>query len=250
MFADSLLEASWAQRSRRGWSTLFSFGVQAFALTILLFLPLYYTGALPRWQTTAPLYVPPALPSMEVFRAKRAHAASVPRASDLTLDGHLAAPPTIPDHVAQIVETSAPVPVDLSALSNDPNARSTGPGHGGRNGIPGGMGDSLEAAAPPLPPIARPPRISHMMEGNLIYRVQPVYPALARQARIQGEVVLFAVISREGVIERLQVLSGHPMLVPAALEAVRRWRYRPYVLNGEPIEVDTQVTVNFHLFEN
>jgi protein TonB len=112
------------------------------------------------------------------------------------------------------------------------------------------MGDSLEAAAPPLPPIARPPRISHMMEGNLIYRVQPVYPALARQARIQGEVVLFAVISREGVIERLQVLSGHPMLVPAALEAVRRWRYRPYVLNGEPIEVDTQVTVNFHLFEN
>jgi protein TonB len=60
-------------------------------------------------------------------------------------------------------------------------------------------------------------------------------------------VVLFAVISRDGIIERLQVLRGHPMLAPAALEAVRQWRYRPYVLNGEPIEVDTQVTVNFHL---
>lgn len=87
------------------------------------------------------------------------------------------------------------------------------------------------------------------MEGNLIYRVQPQYPPLARQARIQGSVVLQAVISREGAIEKLQVLSGHPMLVQAAVEAVRHWRYRPYVLNGEPVEVETEVTVNFVLSE-
>jgi protein TonB len=86
-----------------------------------------------------------------------------------------------------------------------------------------------------------------MMEGNLIHRVQPDYPSLARQARIQGVVVLRAVISREGRIENLQVLSGHPMLVPAAMEAVRQWRYRPYVLNDQPVEVETQVTVNFVL---
>ena len=86
-----------------------------------------------------------------------------------------------------------------------------------------------------------------MMEGNLIHRVQPDYPPLARQARIQGQVVLRAMISREGTIENLQVLSGHPMLVQAAVDAVRQWRYRPYVLNGEPVEVETQVTVNFVL---
>ena len=86
-----------------------------------------------------------------------------------------------------------------------------------------------------------------MMEGNLILRVQPVYPVLARQARIQGTVVLRAVISREGAIEKLQVASGHPMLVQAAMDAVRQWRYRPYFLNNEPVEVDTQVTVKFVL---
>ena len=85
------------------------------------------------------------------------------------------------------------------------------------------------------------------MEGNLIYRIQPDYPALARQVRIQGLVVLRAMISRDGTIENLQVLSGHPMLVRAALDAVRQWRYRPYVLNGEPVEVETEVKVNFVL---
>lgn len=85
------------------------------------------------------------------------------------------------------------------------------------------------------------------MEGNLIHRVQPEYPQLARQARIQGTVVLRAIISREGRIENLQVLSGHPLLVPAALDAVRQWRYRPYSLNDEPVEVETQITVNFTL---
>ena len=86
-----------------------------------------------------------------------------------------------------------------------------------------------------------------MMEGNLVHRVQPDYPSLARQVRVQGQVVLRAMISREGAIEKLQVLSGHPMLMQAAVDAVRQWRYRPYVLNGEPVEVETQVTVNFVL---
>jgi protein TonB len=89
-----------------------------------------------------------------------------------------------------------------------------------------------------------------MMEGNLIYKVQPIYPPLARSARIQGSVVLRAVISRTGTIENLQVLSGHPLLVMAAREAVEQWRYRPYILNGEPVEVETQVTVNFLLAGN
>jgi protein TonB len=86
-----------------------------------------------------------------------------------------------------------------------------------------------------------------MLEGSLIRKVQPLYPPLAKTARIQGAVVLFAVISRAGTIDNLRVLSGHPMLVPAAIDAVKQWQYRPYILNHEPIEVETQITVNFVL---
>jgi len=108
----------------------------------------------------------------------------------------------------------------------------------------------------PVLPIAAPPariapvRVSHISEGNLIRKVQPAYPPLARSARIQGVVVLQAVISKQGSIENLQVLTGHPLLVPAAIEAVRQWHYRPYVLNNEPVEVETQITVNFSLAGN
>jgi len=90
-------------------------------------------------------------------------------------------------------------------------------------------------------------RLSHWSEGNLVYRVQPSYPPLARQARIQGPVELRAIISKNGTIENLSVLSGHAMLVAAAIEAVKKWRYRPYLLNGEPVEVETEITVNFIL---
>jgi protein TonB len=92
--------------------------------------------------------------------------------------------------------------------------------------------------------------VSHWAEGNLIYRVQPIYPTLARQARIQGTVELRAVISKAGTIENLVLVHGHPMLSAAAIEAVRQWRYRPYLLNDEPIEVETEITVNFLLSGN
>ena len=86
-----------------------------------------------------------------------------------------------------------------------------------------------------------------MMEGNLIQRVQPNYPSPAHIARIQGKVELSAVIGKAGTIENLRVLAGHPMLLSAAIEAVKQWRYRPYILNGEPVEVETRITVNFSL---
>jgi len=108
------------------------------------------------------------------------------------------------------------------------------------------LGSGMRPAIPAAPSL-RPPRVSHVMEGNLIRRVQPEYPALARQARIQGTVVLRAVVNREGTIQDLQVISGHPLLVQAAINAVRQWRYRPYFLNDQPVEVETQVMVNFSL---
>jgi protein TonB len=110
------------------------------------------------------------------------------------------------------------------------------------------ISSGTQPAPPPTPaPAVRQFRPSRLLEGSLIRRVQPLYPPLAKSARIQGPVVLAAVISKAGTIEDLQVLSGHPMLVKAALAAVSQWRYRPYVLNNEPIEVETQITVNFIL---
>jgi protein TonB len=77
--------------------------------------------------------------------------------------------------------------------------------------------------------------------------VQPEYPIEARYARIQGQVLLRAVISKDGSIEGLTLISGHPMLAPAAIDAVRQWRYKPYLLMGNPVEVDTEILVNFTL---
>jgi protein TonB len=83
------------------------------------------------------------------------------------------------------------------------------------------------------------------MEGRLIHRVEPVYPSLAKQRHIQGTVRLEALISTKGAIRRLRLLSGHPLLAPAALQAVRKWRYRPLEMNGRPAEVFTEISVEF-----
>jgi protein TonB len=106
---------------------------------------------------------------------------------------------------------------------------------------------AIPHAAPTLklPPAVR--LSSGVTLGMLISKVEPQYPALARQARVQGDVFLAATIDRNGRIENLRVLSGHPMLVQAAVDAVKQWRYRPYMLGNEPVEVETQVTVRFRL---
>jgi protein TonB len=118
------------------------------------------------------------------------------------------------------------------------------------------MANSLTGGSQPVLPMAPPPtfahplRLSHISEGNLVHKVQPAYPALARAARIEGMVLLQAVISKQGTIENLRVVSGHPMLAGAAIEAVSQWCYRPYVLNNEPVEVETEITVSFSLSGN
>lgn len=241
MFADSLLDTAWTDRSRRGWTTLVSFAVQAVAVSGLLLLPLLYTQGLPQLQLVAALTepAPPPAPSPEPARNTRANT------SNLSLDGHVIAPRSVPREILPVDESIAPPPVDISELGV--------PGSTGNSGRRNGVFDSIESGTnvvvPPPPPAlsAHPPRISRMMEGNLIHRVAPQYPPLARQARIQGTVVLRAMISRKGKIENVQIISGHPMLVKSAMDAVLQWRYRPYYLNNEPMEVETQVTVNFTL---
>ena len=124
-------------------------------------------------------------------------------------------------------------------------------------GVPGGqiggvIGSIVSATSnlSSVPRLAAPQRIrvsQGVTKGLLIHKMEPSYPPLARAARIQGDVVLSAVISVNGEIENLQLVSGHPMLVPAAIAAVRQWRYKPYLLNGAPVEVETTITVIFSL---
>ena len=114
-------------------------------------------------------------------------------------------------------------------------------------GVIGGIISSTPVA---VPKVATPQRVrvsQGVSQGLLIHQVKPTYPPLARQARIQGAVVLQAVITKDGTIQGLKVVSGHPMLTPSAIDAVKQWRYKPYFLNGEPVEVETAITVNFTL---
>ena len=241
MFADSFCDSAWFNHSHRAWTTLISFILQVLALGCLLLLPLLYTEGLPRLALLAPLLAPaPAPAAPPTLHQHR----NLPSTAQSDMAGNkLVAPPEIPPVVTMLTETVPPSPAfDPTALgvsygTGDPNSR-------------GNVMDSVfgsRVVSPPPPATAHRLPVSRMMEGNLLHRVQPEYPSLSRQLRIQGSVVLRAMISREGTIEKLQVLSRHPMLVQAAANAVRQWRYRPYVLNGEPVEVKTEVTVNFVL---
>lgn len=105
-------------------------------------------------------------------------------------------------------------------------------------------------AASGMPQPAQRVRVSSgVAEGLIVNKAAPIYPPLARQARIQGAVVMKAVIDPAGDVESVELVSGHPMLVQAALDAVKQWKYRPYLLNGKPVSVETQVVVNFTLSE-
>ena len=235
----STLENTWDRSARRGWTTLASFGFQAMALSLLLLVPLIWIQGPPKLHWFEPLPVPARAPVPTPPASGQRH-----RAQSTNLSGtHLLQPPSIPTTIAILNEQPVASAPDID--DGVPGGTNTA---GRRGGVWNSIGNNVEVAPPPpVPTTTHPLKISHWAEGNLIHRVQPVYPPLARQARIQGPVQLRAIISRSGTIEHLQGISGHPMLLPSAIEAVRQWRYRPYLLNGDPIEVETEITVNFIL---
>jgi len=244
-FTDSMLQTSWSQRSRRGWSALTSFGVQAAVMGLLLLLPLLKTVTPPygRALPTPVSWGTPPAPTPHVQ-----HQRSTTIVQSNLADDVLIAPREIPRQVAHIEETAPPPQVSYNEFGVEGST-----GVGSRNGIWGSIGDSIRSVAPPPPPPAsavRQFRPSSLLEGSMIRRVQPVYPYPAKMAHVQGTVVLSAIINKTGSIENLRVISGHPLLVGAAIDAVSQWRYRPYILNSEPIEVETQITVKFTLSEN
>jgi periplasmic protein TonB len=244
MFEDSLIESGGRLKTKRGATTAISFVLQILLVGVLVLIPLIFTEALPKQQLMTFLVAPPPPPPPPPPPAAAPVRVVKQIQSDL-VNGQLRTPTKIPQKVQMIKEDEAPPP-----------EMSTGGVVGGvPGGVPGGqmggvIGGIISSTPVAVPKVATPQRVRVSLgvsQGLLVKRVQPNYPPLARQARIQGTVLLQAEISKDGTIENLRLISGHPMLAPAAIEAVKQWRYRPYMLNGEPVAVETQVQVNFTL---
>jgi periplasmic protein TonB len=223
MFADSLFSSSSLDRSHRGWTTLASFVLQALGLAVLLTLPIFYTEGLPQVQLRDLLLTPPSAVGPQ-NPAPRPIAQSHP-VTTTTASGVILAPRQIPLHTynGPDVPAAPPVPYTGSFLGVDQVA-----GGGDSSGI-----TQLFSISPPSVSMAstsKAPPISHWMGGNLIRKVPPIYPISAKSMGIQGTVLLRAVIGRDGKIERVNVIDGHPLLVKSALDAVSQWLYRPYYL--------------------
>ena len=218
----------------RRWTAITSFTVQAALLGAALVYPILYPQKLSEAFTHRPIFVPTS--SGEVRTTTTAQ--SSPRTGGRAL--------VIPIVVSR----------DLSRHPRNEPSRDTGVGMApsipGLVTLPDGVLNPIRSGA--VQPISPPPttsahdvRVSKVMEGMLVRRIEPRYPPPAIAARIEGPVKIKAIISREGIIQQAEVLSGSPLLSRAALEAIREWRYRPYILNGEPVEVETEITVNFTL---
>jgi protein TonB len=243
MFEDSLIESGNRLKTKRGVTTFLSFGLQMALVGVLVLIPLLFTEALPKTQLMTFLVAPPPPPPPPPPPA--AAPVKVVKQIQTDLDNwRLRTPTKIPEKVQMIKEEEAPPPVSTMAgvVGGVPGAA------GGQiGGVIGGIISSTPVA---VPKVATPQRVrvsQGVTQGLLLRKIQPAYPPLARQARIQGSVLLQAEISKDGSIQNLRLISGHPMLAPAAIEAVKQWKYKPYILNGEPVEVETQITVNFTL---
>ena len=240
MFEDSLLESGGKLARRNPWTTAISFAAQAVLGACLVLLSLLYTDALPVHTLMRTLEAPPPPPASQVPTV--AHVVSVERQTSELKGGVLVPPTEIPKHAAVIRD---------QADANESNAQ---PGASLLNGVGNASNPMITELLRSTPIVAPKPgvpptvRVSGgVAQGLLLRQVKPQYPPLARQARIEGTVVLQAVIGKDGTIQELRVASGHPMLTAAAIDAVKQWLYRPYLLNGEPVAVDTTVNVNFIL---
>jgi len=252
MFEQSFVEGT--GKTRKTWTVLVSFIGQILLLLVAVLIPLIYTDTLPRTTLTSFLVAPPPPPPPPPPPAATPPKVVkvIPRQFDA---GRLMAPKSIPKEIAMIKEEELPHPSSgvVGVVGGVPGGV---PG-GTPGGVIGGIIGSIPTAAPPPPPPVKeapkpvvPQRIrvgGNVQQAKLIRQPKPVYPPLARQARIQGTVRFNAIIGRDGTIQNLQLVTGHPLLVPSAQDAVKQWVYQPTLLNGEPVEVITIIDVNFTL---
>src|ERR1017187_1073168 len=249
MFEQTFVEG----KTKTTWTVMSALIGQTVFLTVLVILPMVYFDVLPKTQLTSFLVAPPpppppppppaAAPAVKIVKV-------IPRQFDA---GRLMAPKSVPKEVVQIREDE--LPPSSAGMGGVVGGVPGGVAGGSPGGVLGGIIGSVPTAAlpPPPPPVKKdvaPKRITiggNVQQSKLVRQPKPVYPPLAKQARISGVVHLAAVISKDGTIQDLKVISDHPLLIPSALEAVKQWVYQPTLLNGEPVEVSTQIDVNFTL---
>jgi protein TonB len=235
MFEDSLFASARKAETTKPVTVAISLLLQSFAVGIMVLIPLVYTEALPARRMIGILVTPPT-------PAPRPIAVDSPtvlvRTKPIFQQQEMTQPTRIPKRAAILHED--PLPLIVSGVVTDqPTLVSDAP-----------VGLLSTAIETPPPPVTKETLERIQVGGlvaaaRLIYQPRPVYPESARRFRIQGTVRLQALISKEGTIENLKVIDGHPMLIPASLEAVRQWRYEPTLLNGMPVEVETTIDVTF-----
>jgi protein TonB len=249
MFEQTFVEG----KTKTTWTVLSAFIAQIALLIVAVILPMIYFDVLPKTQLTSFLVAPPPPPppppppaAVQAVKIVKV----IPRQFDA---GRLMAPKSVPKEIATIREEELP-----PASSGVGGVVGGVPG-GVAGGTPGGVLGSILSGVSGGPPPPPPPPVKtatalkritiggNVQQAKLVRQPKPVYPPLAKQARISGVVHLAAIISRDGTIQDLKVISGHPLLIPSALEAVKQWVYQPTLLNGEPVEVSTQIDVNFTL---
>ncbi len=246
MFEDSLVESGGRLARRNPWTTAFSFALQIFSGGMLVLMSLIYTETLPSQKLLSVLEAPTPPPAA-VAPVQQVVTRLSGQASEFS-GGVLIPPREVPNHIKIVHDETA---------SENPLINS---GIGVLNSTGAGPANSVLTEVLRCTPVAIPTKSVNSVNkvrvssgvalGLLIRQVKPEYPALARQARIQGTVMLQATIGKDGMVQNLRVLSGHPMLTGAAIAAARQWLYKPYYLNGEPVEVETQINVIFTLTGN
>jgi periplasmic protein TonB len=234
MFEDSTFESTGKIRTRSRRWMMAAFVFNGAILVALVLIPLIYPEALPP-QLLSILIEAPRLPAPQP-EPRKPVAARSREVSEID-DGHLLAPPKIPTSIRNFAAAEPPL-----------NDDSAGVFALGEVAAPDASIFRRNTQPSVIHPATDPIRVSSTYaEGMLLKKTMPTYPAIAKATRTEGTVVLQARISRSGTIENLHVVSGHPMLQMAALDAVKEWRYRPYLLNGQPIEVETTINVIFKL---
>lgn len=233
MFEDSTFESTGRIRTRSRRWMMATFVLNGSILLALVLIPLIYPEALPRQMMNilleAPAPPPPQKPVQQVAARPSHEVSEMP-------NGQIIAPPSIPIGIRMIDTQEPPVGNPIGTTAD----------LGGGPEIPGGV---FNHSQPPVVHAATGPvRLpSTLVAGLLVYKTIPAYPFIAKAAHREGVVVLQATISTSGTIANLRVVSGDEMFRQAALDAVSQWRYRPYLLNGQPCEVETTVNVVFRL---
>jgi len=249
LFEHNLIESGTVLQKRSPWTTVASIALQALIIALLCLVHMFAPVTLPKPQIKKVVYLaPPSAAAPAAAPAATSHLVTSRRMQKLPEpDARLQTPTEKPKPITMAKTQEAPTPME-GVVGGTAGGVPGGVVGGVIGGVVGGTGTApvlAKAVPPPALPRKRVP--AALAQGNLIHDVKPQYPPQARHAKLEGTVVLLAVIGKDGSVQDVQVKSGAPLLVQAAIEAVKEWRYKPYLLNGQPVEVDTQIVINFTL---